>query len=74
MNNSKINDQTKPLRTGDVIKEGDIFWTYEDEKIQWLEVGVNYYGVEYDPAKYAPMRRPIPQSVDFIREGVCLAG
>jgi len=67
MKNSDIRKQSKPLKTGETIKEGDLFWSMSDhDTIQWLEVCEEYVGKEYDAALYAPMRRPITQSMEFI--------
>jgi len=65
MKNSDVPNLTRPLKNGEKIEEGDIFRTNEG-KLQWLEVACYCEGVQYDPTKHAPMRRPIPQSMEFI--------
>jgi len=66
MNNYDIRKQSRPLKTGEIIEQGDLFWTTENDSIMWLEVSEGYVGKEYDAALYTPMRRPIPQSMEFI--------
>ena len=58
---------SRPLSSGEKIEEGDLFWSMSDhDTIQWLEVCEDYVGKEFDAALYAPMRRPITQSMEFI--------
>jgi len=68
MKNSDISELTKPLKSGDILREGDYFWSWDalNDKIEWSEIPKDYLGKEYDPAMMAPMRRPIPQSMEFI--------
>lgn len=67
MENSKISKQTKPVKSGDTIQEGDLFWSMSDhDTIQWLEVCEEYVGKEYDAALYVPMRRVVTNSEEFI--------
>jgi len=61
MENSEINDKTNPLKNGDIIQKGDVYWTHVDA-IQWLEVPERMYGVEYNSAEYCPIRRPTEDS------------
>jgi len=68
MKNSDVPKFSRPLRSEEIIQEGDLFWTFENDTVLWLEVSECYWGSMYDPALYAPMRRPIPQSIQFIRE------
>jgi len=63
-----IKKMSRPLASGETIQEGDLFWTIEDDRIRWLEVCEDYVGKEFDAALYVPMRRPISQSIDFIKE------
>ena len=57
---------SRPLKSGEKIEKGDLFWTTENDKILWLEVCEDYIGKDYDASLYVPMRRPIPQSMEFI--------
>ena len=66
MKNSDIHKFSRPLKTGDTIQKGDLFWTYENDTILWLEVSEDYVNKNYDAALYTPMRRPITQSMEFI--------
>jgi len=66
MNNSDIRKMSRPLKSGETITEGDLFWTNEGDGTIWLEVCEDYIGKEFDAALYVPMRRPITQSMEFI--------
>ena len=66
MKNSRVRKMTRPLKSGEYIQAGDIFWTFENDTVLWLEVSEDYVGKEFDAALYTPMRRPISNSMEFI--------
>lgn len=59
------------LKDGEVIQEGDEITTvdFQTGKSMWIKIMFFYVGRKYKEGAFLPMRRPIPQSVDFIKEG-----
>jgi len=68
MKNSDVPKLTRPLKSGEIIGEEDIYFYVNDvtRDIQWMLIGENHVGIKYDPATMVPMRRPITQSMEFI--------
>lgn len=69
MKNSEVRTQSRPLKHGEKIEKGDLFWTIqEDNRIVWVIICESYTGKTFDATTMCPMRRPITQSMAFIRE------
>ena len=67
MKTSDVPYLTRPLKDGETIQEGDMYWCF-DERTKWIEVPESYLGVEFDAARYVPIRRPITSSIHFIKD------
>ena len=66
MCNSNIRKMSRPIKSGETLQEGDLFWTMENDNIIWLEISEDYVNKKYDAALFVPMRRPITQAMEFI--------